>query len=200
MSPDATEDWLYHLPAFLDQVRASGVHDVLANLDAAVDGVLYHHRGVRVPGHNATFLWSDDGFELEVDAVGDRAAWAVFDADASWDFYLSRATGDAPCLAWVTDAEYAADDAEEFDTKAEAVGMGRFSFGLYLQSPEAWQDLEDRVGETDAPFFIYRPSGRTLVPETGLTEYEDVVPAELLDDDDDPPEYVGLEAAHISTE
>lgn len=194
------EDWFYHLPEFLDRIREHGAHDVVANLDADVDGVLYHHRGIRVPGYNATFVWRDGSFELELDAVGSRTAWAVFDADRSWDFYLSRAAGDAPCLAWMTDGEFDADEAEAFDSKEAAVGMGRFSFGLYLQSPAAWEELEARTRETVAPCFIHRPSGRTLVPEDDLEAYADVVPPELLPGEDEPPEYLGLREAHVSGE
>jgi hypothetical protein len=190
------EDWLYHLPAFLDQIRETGAHGIIENLDSEVAGILYHHRGARVPGHNATFVWSGDTFELEVDAVGSRAAWAVFDADCEWDFYLSQAPGDAPCLAWMCDAEFRAEETETFDTKQEAVGLGRFSFGLYLQSPTDWPELEERTRETDVPCFIQRPSGRMLVPEGDLETYEDVVPPELLNRDH--PDHLGLVDAHVS--
>lgn len=193
------EDWLYHLPEFLDRVRESSAHDVVGSLDADVGGVLYHHRGVRVPGYNATFVRGTGVFELEIDAVGPRSAWAAFDASRNWDFYLSRAAGDAPCLAWMSDAEFDADEAETFDTKEEAVGMGRFSFGLYLQSPPAWDDLEARTRETDAPCFIHRPSGPTIVPDGDLAEYAEGVPAEFLPGDDEPPDYLGLSEAHVST-
>ena len=192
------EDWLYHLPAFLDQVRERGAHGIVENLDAAVDGVLYHHRGARIPGYNATFVWNEDAetFELEVDAVGPRSAWAIFDAACEWDFYLSRAPGDEAHLAWMSDDEFATEEAEAFTGKQEAVGLGRFSFGLYLQPPDSWSELEERTRETDAPCFFKRPSGRTLVPEEDLEAYEHVVPPELLDREF--PEHLGLVEAHVS--
>lgn len=198
------EGWLYHLPAFLDRLRERGSHDVRDGLDVEIGGVLYHHRGARIPAHNATFVWREDGgddaFDLELDAVGPRAAWARFDADRDWDFYISRPPGDAPCLAWMTDAEFRAEEGDDFASKQEAVGMMRFSFGLYLQSPDAWPDVEKRAGETDAPCFLYRPSGRTLVPEDDLERYESVVPPELLDGEEGAPDYLGLVEAHVGHE
>lgn len=195
------EDWLYHLPAFLDRVCERGSHDVREGLDVEVGGVLYHHRGARVPAHNATFVWREDAesraFELELDAVGRRGAWACFDATRDWDFYISRAPGDAPCLIWMTDAEFRAEEADDYPNKQEAVGMMRFSFGLYLQSPDAWPEVEERASETDAPCFLYRPSGRTLVPEGDLERYEEVVPPELLDGEEGAPDYLGLEEAYV---
>lgn len=200
MADASEEDWLYHLPEFLDQVRDRGAHDVVGHLDAAVDGVLYHHRGARVPAYNATFGWRNGTFDLELDAVGPRSAWAVFDADRDWDFYLSQASGDAPCLAWMTDAEFDAEEAAAFEHKRDAVGMGRFSFGLYLQSPPAWEDVAERANETTAPCFVHRPSGRTLVPEGGLEQYSDVLPPEVFPDGDDPPAHLGLVETHVSSD
>lgn len=183
---------LYHLPEFLAQVREGGVHDVRENLGDEVGGVLYHHRGVRVPGHNATFVWHEDEgtFELVIDGVGDRGAWMTFDADRSWDFFFVQPPEDAPSLVWMTDAEFDAEEADRFDEKSAAIGSGRFSFGLYLQSAAVWPELEARAREADAPCFIYRPSGRTLVPEGDVADYEHALPPELVGDD--PPDYLGL--------
>jgi hypothetical protein len=190
-------DWLYHLPAFFEQVRAAGARSVLENVDGDFDGVLYHHRGVRVPGYDATFVSHDEAFELVVDGVGDRASWVRFDPDRAWDVYFAQPPDDVPYFAWMSDTEFETDEADEFATKAEAVGLGRFSFGLYLQPPTAWEDLETRTGETDAPYFIYRPSGRTVVPEGDLAAYDEVVPPELLDGD--PPDHLGIVDADFGT-
>ena len=188
------DEWLYHLPAFLDRVREQGAHGVVENVDADIDGVLYHHRGIRVPGYNATFVWGDDGtFELVVDGVGDRAAWATFDADRAWDFYFAQPPNDTPSLAWLSDTEFETDEADRYRNKAEAIADSRFSFGLYLQPPPIWQELEARAEGTDAPCFIYRPSGRTFVPEGDLNRYVEVLPPELLGED--PPGHLGLVAA-----
>lgn len=193
----ADRDWLYHLPAFLERVRDEGAHGVLENLEADFGGVLYHHRGVRVPGYDATFVWhADDGtFELVVDGVDDRGAQVKFDAGRSWDVYFAQPPNDAPSLAWMCDAEFVAEEADRFGGTAEAVGVGRFSFGLYLQPPSAWTDLEERARQADAPCFIYRPSGRTLIPEGDLTQYEHALPPELVGGD--PPEHLGLVDADV---
>lgn len=191
------EDWLYHLPEFLDTLREAGAQSVLDSFEFRLGGVLYHHRGVRMPGYDATFVIGDGTFELEIDAVGPRQAWAVFDADRRWDFYVSKAPGDAACLTWMTDGEFETEEAESFDSKTEAVGLGRFSFGIYLQPPADWEDLEARVRETSAPCFIYRPSGRMVVPEGPLSEYAKVVPPELLAGDETAPDQLGLVEAHV---
>lgn len=194
------DGWLYHLPEFLDRVRERGAHAVRENLDVPVGGVLYHHRGARVPAHNATFVWSEDGetFDLELDAVGDRSAWVRFDASREWDFFLTRAPGDAPCLAWMTDEEFRAEEAEEFGSKQESMSMMRFSFGLYLQSPDAWPEVEQQASETDAPCFVYRPGGRTLVPEGELTAYENVLPPAVFGGES--PAHLGLLELHLEGE
>lgn len=195
--PGRGHERLYHLPEFLERVREQGVHDVRENLGEDVGGVFYHHRGVRVPGHNATFVWheEDDAFELVVDGVGDRGAWITFDAGRSWDVYFVRPPEDAPYLAWMTDAEFERDEADRFDEKSAAVGAGRFSFGLYLQPTAVWPGLEERALEVDAPCFIYRPSGRTLVPEGDVDQYEHALPPELVGDD--PPNHLGLVDADV---
>ncbi|WP_306052116.1 hypothetical protein [Natronococcus wangiae] len=188
---------LYHLPEFLAQVRETGVHDVRENLGDDVGGVLYHHRGVRVPGHNATFVWHDEGgtFELVIDGVDDRGAWVTFDADRAWDVFFARPPADAPYLAWMTDAEFEAEEADRFDEKSGAIGAGRFSFGLSLQPTAVWSDLEERAREADAPCFIYRPSGRTLIPEGDISNYERALPPELIGEE--PRDYLGLVDADV---
>lgn len=197
----ADEEWLFHLPEFLDRVREQGAHGINDELDLDLGGVLYHHRGARLPGYNATFLWNGDTFELELDAVGPRSAWAVFDADRSWDFFIRRVAGDQPCLIWMTDAEFAEDEADQFESKEAAVGLDRFSFGLYLHAPRTWPDLEQRAKETAAPVFVHRPNGQTFVPEeTEIGAFAQALPEELRPDDTTPPEYLGVLEAHIHSE
>jgi hypothetical protein len=193
------DGWLYHLPAFLDEMHETGAHSVRENVDVELGGVLYHHRGARVPAFNATFVPSGDDaetFDLELDGVGSRSAWVRFDATREWDFFLTRAPGDAPCLAWMTDAEFREEEAGQFDSKQESISMMRFSFGIYLQSPDTWPEVEQQARETDAPCFVYRPGGRTLVPEGDLAEYESVLPPELLGGE--APPFLGVVAAHVS--
>lgn len=200
MASTDDDNWLYHLPEFLERVRENTARSVNDALDFDLGGVLYHHRGARIPAYNATFLWreGEDQFELELDAVGDRSAWAIFDAGRSWDFFLSRTNGDQPRLVWMTDAEFREEEAGEFESKQAAVGMGRFSYGLYLHAPSTWEAVEDRARETDAPLFVQRPDGRMFVPEEpDLTEYAAALPEELRPNDQTPPDYLGALDAHV---
>lgn len=200
MSHTDDDNWLYHLPEFLDNVRDQEAHKVNEELEIDFGGVLYHHRGARLPGYDATFIWGEDGdeFELDVDAVGPRRVWARFDADRSWDFYLARIGGDQPCLVWMTDGEFQAEEADEFRDKEEAVGMGRFSFGIYLHAPRTWGDVEERARETDAPLFVHRPDGQMFVPEEhDLAEIAEILPEELRPNDETPPDHLGVVDAHV---
>jgi hypothetical protein len=202
VSVPGDENWLYHLPEFLNRVREQGAHVVNDELDVDLGGVLYHHRGARVPAYNATFVWregeGENRFELELDAVGPRGAWAVFDADRSWDFFLLRSGGDQPCLVWMTDAEFREEEADEFESKQEAVGLGRFSFGLYLHDTGSWTDVEAPARDADAPLFVHRPDGRTFVPEErDPAAFAAVLPEELRPNDETPPDYLGVLEAHV---
>lgn len=197
-TPADEEEWLYHLPAFLDRVREQGAHRVADEIDLDLGGLVYHHRGARLPAYDATFVWRGDTFELELDAVGQRSAWAVFDAGRSWDVYVVKAAGDQPCLVWMTDGEFRAEEADRFDGKEEAIGHVRFSFGLYLHAPRTWGDLEERARDTDAPLFVHRPNGQTFVPEEhDLAAIADVLPEELRPDDASPPDYLGVVDATV---
>lgn len=175
------DDQLYELPEFLNGIRESGERSVVASVESDVGGLLYHHRGIRMPGYDAVFeCVGEDTFTLVVDCVGDRTARVEFDLEEAWDFYLLQPPEDSPYLTWICDAEFEADDADEFDSKAEAVGQGRFSFGLSLQPTEVWPQLESEALASNAPFFIFRPGSSTLIPEGDIMQYEEELPAEAL--------------------
>lgn len=202
MTPTDDDNWLYHLPKFLERVRETGTHGITEEVDLPLGGVLYHHRGARVPADDATFVWhgADDRFELILDAVGPRQVTVDFDANRSWDFYVTRIEGDQPCLAWMTDAEFREEEAAAFDGKHEAIGSGRFSFGLYLHAPRTWQSLVARARDTDAPVFVHRPDGRTFVPEPDdLAAVAEMLPEELRPNDQDPPAYFGVHTAYVES-
>lgn len=200
MAPD-DGNWLYHLPEFLDRVREQGAHGIVDEVDLDLGGVVYHHRGARVPAHDATFVRREGNrFELELDAVGPRRAWVSFDADRSWDVYLARIGGDQPCLLWMTDAEFREEEADEFETKREAIAFGRFSFGVYLHAPRTWDDVEERARTADAPLFVARSDGRTFVPDDpDLEAFAEALPEALRPNDESPPEYLGVVSAHVHT-
>jgi hypothetical protein len=200
MAPTDNENWLYHLPEFLDRVLERGAHGVTDEIDLDLGGVVYHHRGARVPAYNARFIWHEDEgeFELKLDTVGPRSVWTIFDANRSWDFYLSRTGGNQPCLVWMTDAEFHEEEADEFDSKQETVGLARFSFGIYLHAPRTWDDVAERARNTDAPLFVHRADGRTFVPEEhDLAAFAEVLPEELRPNDEMPPDYLGVVDAHV---
>jgi hypothetical protein len=199
MAPD-DENWLYHLPEFLDRVRERGAHRVVDEVDLDLGGVVYHHRGARLPAYDATFVWRDgeNRVDLELDAAGPRSAWVSFDADRSWDIYLARVGGDQPCLIWMTDAEFREEEADEFESKQEAIAFGRFSFGVYLHAPRTWNDVEERAQSTDAPLFVSRSDGRTFVPDDpDLKAFAEALPEELRPNDETPPDYFGVVNAHV---
>jgi hypothetical protein len=185
---------LYRLPEFRERLERAGALRVSEAVDYDVSGVVYHHRGARVPGYEATFVWEEDAFSVEVDAVGDRHAWVVFAADAGWDVFVGRLADDPPFLAWMCDEEFAAEEADAMTDKAEAVGYGRFSFGCYLHGESTWRQQRRRASMSTAPFFLNRPDGRTVVP--GLVETpRDAVPPELRGET--PPEHLGVRRASI---
>lgn len=187
---------LYALPQFRDRLRSNGALRVSEAVEYDVAGVVYHHRGARVPGHEATFVWEGDRFSIEIDAVGDRHAWVVFEDDAGWDAFVGRLAGGPPFVAWMCDAEFETDEADVMTDKAEAIGYGRFSFGCYLHGESTWRQLFRRASMSAAPFFLSRPDGRTVVPDRMETP-ADAVPPELRGED--PPTHLGVRRASIGS-
>lgn len=184
-----TEAWLYHLPALLDQLRDQGRLDLRDAVGAEVGGFLYHHRGARLAGPEARFVDEGDAFLFELSPIGDRVCRARFDMDRAWDFYLLKMHGDQPVLAWMTDAELTEDGRED---KADAVGAGMFSFGVYLEAPGPWELVRDRSASSDAPLFLLRPTGRTYVPPPDFDLDHEMVPPELRPGGGEAPDHLGL--------
>lgn len=195
--PDEPE-WIYRFPEFDTRLREQGALRVSEALDAALGGVVYHHRGARVPAYEATFVRAEETFSLEADAVGARGAWAEFDAGATWDVFVAKRPDTTPYVAWMCDAEFQHEEASRVTDKREAVALGRFSFGCYLHPPTTWAQHKRRASLSDAPFFLYRPDGRTVVPDAtvGLDEYAEAVPPELRGED--PPAHLGLCGAEFT--
>ncbi|WIV66426.1 hypothetical protein [Natrialbaceae archaeon AArc-T1-2] len=194
MSADTTDPGpdVTRVPSFFDRLEDAGglaVEGVLEALAPEVQiahegpveraGVVFHYRGVRVPGYDATFVHERSdardvpAFSLEVDTIGPRNTWAVFDATLGWDVYLVR-TADATVLAWMSDEEFEAEEAGRFDSKREAVAAGRFSLGVFLRTGEEWAQRRELMERTETPALIQLEDGRTLVPETQGEFYEEV--------------------------
>jgi hypothetical protein len=191
------------LSLFLDQLEAVGgisVRTLIDDLDVdvPVDGVAYHDRGIRVPGYDATFVHEPTGsrgrpaFSVQIDTVGPRNAWAIFDKTLSWDVYLLRAEGIA-ALAWLSDEEYRIEEADEFDSKRAAVAAGRFSFGVFLYSGEAWREQVEQISRTNAPAYLLREDGRPVVPSS-QSEFYRIVDSTVTEfrTSGAAPDYLGL--------
>lgn len=191
MSTDADRPWsdVYEFPSFFDRLEDEGgrsVRDLTREADLDLDGVVYHDRGIRVPGYDATFVREAAGsrvvpaFSVEVDAVGPRSTWAVFDATRSWDVYLLVAD-DVAAVAWMTDEEYGVEEATRFASKRDAVAAGRFSFGCFLYGDAAWTRLVEQIRRTNAPAYLQHDDGSTYYPpdQPAFYDYVDATPAEF---------------------
>lgn len=191
-------------PDFLEHLEAEGgatVRGIIDRIDADidVDGVVYHDRGIRVPGYDVTFVPEPEGsgvvptFSVEVHTIGPRSTWAVFDASLSWDFYLLQADGIA-AIAWVSDEEFNAEEAGMFLSKHDALAAGRFSFGTFIYTDDEWDDQLDLIEGTDAPAFLQRDDGSILVPNDQADFYDIVnsTPAEFRSNGGRAPSHLGL--------
>ena len=208
---DATEDMepeIYRFPDFFERLRQ---REALQTRDAVeseteLDGLVYHHRGVQVPAGTAAFIWDphdtdDEIFRLDTQAYGPRTIWADFDATMDWDVYLLLFEKGA-AVAWMTDAEFEAEEAATYASKAAAILDGRFSFGtVFLFGPD-WLEREDWALESTAPALIQRGDGKMFEPGTAAEFYEAkaAIPRELRRKDPEPaPEMLGLVDAQLST-
>ncbi|ELY93392.1 hypothetical protein C483_05483 [Natrialba hulunbeirensis JCM 10989] len=208
-APQDNASWqaLLELPPILERLEDSGGIPVLElveqlsdrhDLGIEAEGVAYHDRGIRVPGYDATFVHEPTGsrgrpaFSVEVNSVGPRNTWGVFDKTHSWDVYLVQAPGIA-ALAWISDEEYRVEEAEQFETKQDAVAAGRFSFGIFLYGGDAWQEQLEYMRRTNAPAYLQREDGSTMHPSTQSEFYQlvDSSPTEFRTSGN-APSYLGL--------
>ncbi len=203
MNPDNTTmetPGIYRFPEFFDRLEARGslrVQDAVES-ETEVDGLVYHHRGLQVPAHTVMFLLdpetTTESFRVEVAALGPRTAWAEFDRTAAWDVYLLLFDGGA-VVTWVSDAEFAAEEAEQFDSKAEAVVTGRFSFGTFFLFGPDWVERETWAETSSAPGLLQVDTGQVLDPSTEeeFHELRAAIPPEFRRNaNTDPPDYLGL--------
>ncbi|SEP80864.1 hypothetical protein [Natrinema salaciae] len=206
MSADDERPWqnVSKFPDFLEHLESQGgatVSGIIDRIEADIDmdGVVYHDRGIRSPGYDATFVPEQEGarlrpaFSVELHTVGPRSVWAVFDATLSWDFYLLESAGIA-AIAWVSDEEYNAEEAGMFLSKHDALAAGRFSFGTFIYAGEDWQEQRELIEGTDAPAFLQRDDGSTLVP-TDQADFYNVVnstPEDFRTNGGNAPAHLGL--------
>ncbi|MFC4543344.1 hypothetical protein ACFO5R_15550 [Halosolutus amylolyticus] len=207
-APDRRWEDVFQLPSFFDRLEDEGGISVLdlveeltasGQVDIDVYGIVYHDRGIRAPGYDATFVHEPTGsrgrpaFSVEVDTVGPRNTWEKFDDTLSWDVYLVR-TDDLAAIAWLSDEEYKVEDADHFQSKQEAVAAGRFSFGVFLYDEAAWTQRVERLRATNAPAFLLQDDGQPIFPET-QAEFYDVVDStvtEFRTTGGNAPSYLGV--------
>jgi hypothetical protein len=178
MSAPVDTPWsaVSELPSFLERLESAGgisVRTLIDDLevDVPLEGIAYHDRGIRVPGYDATFVHEPTGsrgrpaFSVQVDTVGPRNAWAIFDDTLSWDVYLLRTDGIA-AIAWLSDEEYRIEEADQFPSKRDALAAGRFSFGVFLYGEEDWREQVEMMQRTNSPAYLMGEDGRSIVPNT----------------------------------
>ena len=197
-------------PSFLDRLEdreALAASEIAAELDPdrEVDGVVYHDRGIRVPGYEATFVREPPGsrstpaFSVQLDAVGPRSCWAVFDASMRWELYLVRSP-EMAALAWMNDEEYAAEEAGQFGSKRAAVAAGRFSFGVFLYAGADWEAERALLEGSRAPALVQREDGRSFRPDDQAAFYEFVnaTPEQFRATGGGAPAYLGVLELEVS--
>lgn len=197
---DASESDFYHFPEFFDRLEGRGLlhaRDAVES-ETNVDGIVYHHRGVQVPADAVTYIWNPEDadeptFRVEVDGVGDRGAWAIFEDPAAWDIYLMLYDGGA-VIAWMSDDEFEAEEADDFPSKAEAIRAGRFSFAAFFLFGPDWVEREEWARESTAPALLQLGDGSMITPDTPGDFYEPrpAVPEELREDPEPTPPFYRL--------
>ncbi|MCU4925705.1 hypothetical protein OB905_06855 [Halobacteria archaeon AArc-dxtr1] len=200
----ASWDDVARLPSFLERLAEAGgisIRDLAGELDLGIDvgGVVYHDRGIRVPAHDVTLFDEPRGsrgvpaFGVEVDTVGPRHAWAAFDASHNWDVYRLRSE-DVAAVAWMSDGEFDAEEAEYFSSKAEAVQAGQFSFGVFVPDRSDWESQARSLNATKSPAFLQHEDGTTTYPRTQSEFYEYVgsTPEEFRLSAGGAPTYLGV--------
>lgn len=206
MAQSDTEPEIYRFPEFFDRLEGRGLlraRDAVES-ETEVDGIVYHHRGVQLPANEVTYLWNPDGeeeptFRVEVDGVGSRRGWAVFDGTDEWDVYLMLYDGGA-VIAWMSDREFHAEESDAFPTKAQAIKAGQFSFAAFFLFGPDWVEREEWARSSSAPGLIQLGDGRMITPEVPEEFYEATVaiPEELREDPEPAPEHFGVAEAGLA--
>jgi hypothetical protein len=199
-------------PEFFDRLEADGALNFwdAVNSETEIEGLVYHHRGVQVPSYDGRFVHepvsesdrSTPAFSVEFGTVGPRSVWAVFDSTLSWDVYLVLFEEGA-AVAWMSDAEFEADEADRFPSKAQAVKAGQFSFGVLFRFGPDWVEREEWGLESTAPALLQLGDGRLLTPQTESEFYENAtaIPDEFRPAvDTGAPPFCGLLDAQISVD
>jgi hypothetical protein len=204
------ERTLRSFPEFFDQLEERGALDIwdAVESETEIEGLVYHHRGAQVPSYDGRFIHEPAGdgdtpaFSIEFGTVGDRSVWAVFDRTFSWDVYLLLYEEGA-VVAWMSDAEFEAEESHRFQSKPAAIKAGQFSFGVFFRFGPDWVEREEWGMESGAPAMLQLGDGRLLTPETESEFYGNsrAVPDEFRPAvDTGAPPFYGLLEAELSAD
>ena len=197
MNEEDGEPEVYQFPEFFDRLKTKGVMRTRDVVESTFDddGLVYHHRGLQLPAQSVTFALEDAStFAVHVDGLGARSVAARFDLDYGWDIYLVI-DSDRPVVAWMTDAEYEAEEADAFPSKTAAILAGRFSFGTFFLHGSAWEGRRMWADGSTAPAILQLGDGRILDPvtEADFVAATAAIPPEFRQDDPTPPpDHLGL--------
>ena len=199
-------------PEFFDRLRAEGALDIwdAVTSETEIEGLVYHHRGLKVPAHEGRFVWEPadetgrdvDAFSVDFGTVGPRSVWAVFDANCEWDMYLVLFEEGA-VVAWMSDAEFEAEESHRFPSKAAAVKSGQFSFGVLFRFGPDWVEREEWGLESTAPALLQQGDGQLLTPATESEFYRQThaIPDEFRSEvETGAPPFCGLLEADVSAD
>jgi hypothetical protein len=197
-------------PEFFDRLEEQGALDLwdAVNSETEIEGLVYHHRGAQVPSYDGRFVLEPDdehgtpAFSVEFGTVGSRSVWAVFDRELAWDVYLLLFEEGA-IVAWMSDAEFEAEEADRFRSKPAAIEAGQFSFGVFFRFGPDWVEREEWGLSSGAPAMLQLGDGRLLTPETESEFYGN---AHAIPDEFRPatetgaPPFHGLLEANLSAD
>lgn len=192
---------IYRFPDFFAQLDEHGslrARDAVES-ETELDGLVYHHRGLQVPAYSVAFtrdpaMGDEEAFRVEVGAVGQRSVWAAFDRSLAWDIYVMLFDGGA-VITWMSDEEFEAEEADQFESKAQAILAGRFSFGTFFLFGPDWVEREEWAEQSTAPALLQVDTGDIIDPDTAeeFWELTAAIPPEFRrGQGSTSPEYLGI--------
>jgi len=156
-----------HRPGIIDRIDA----------DIDMDGMAYHDRGIRAPGYDATFVPEPEGSRVlrrsaSRSTLSAHGASGGIRRDALLGFlpppggrHRSHRLGERRGVQ--------RRGSGAVHVEHDALAAGRFSFGTFIYADEEWEEQRELIEGTDAPAFLQRDDGSTLVP-TSQSDFYDV--------------------------
>jgi len=195
MSPD--------FPTSSEHLEAEGgatVQGIIDRIDADIDmdGMAYHDRGIRAPGYDATFVPEPEGsrvlpaFSVEVHTIGPRSVWAVFDATRPGFLPPPGGRHRSHRLGERRGVQRRGSGAVHVETRRARRGPVLLR-DVHLRR-RGGEEQRELIEGTDAPAFLQRDDGSTLVP-TSQSDFYDVVnstPEDFRTNGGGAPSHLGL--------